>query len=316
LLGVMLGLLACTSVPSTSNLTPVTIQLAWTHSAQFAGFYADDQNGYYADAGLDVTFIEGGTYVERLPTVLEGKAQFGLASGVELILARANGQPVQAIATILRQDPFAFFSLAGSNITRPQDFAGKTVQIRTRSLPILRAVTEQVGLPPDAYTEDYEALFEDLYTGNIDVAVGFVTAQLLEAEQAGYKLNVIYPDDYGVHLYSDVIFATDEFIADNPTLVTQFLQATFKGWTYAVENPDEMGALVVQHSPNANAQLENAKMLVSLPLVNTGQNHIGWMETQVWNGMANTLREQGVLTQTIVVSQVYTTQFLQEIYPP
>jgi NitT/TauT family transport system substrate-binding protein len=55
-------------------------------------------------------------------------------------------------------------------------------------------------------------------------------------------------------------------------------------------------------------------MTASLPLVNTGEDHIGWMKPEIWTGMAQTLREQGVLTQTVDVTQVYTMQFLEETY--
>jgi hypothetical protein len=55
-------------------------------------------------------------------------------------------------------------------------------------------------------------------------------------------------------------------------------------------------------------------MTASLPLVNTGEDFIGWMRPEVWAGMEKTLREQGVLTNTLDVEQVYTLQFLEEIY--
>ena len=60
-------------------------------------------------------------------------------------------------------------------------------------------------------------------------------------QRAGYKINLIYPDDYGVHFYGDTIFARDDFIAANPDLVRRFLRASLKGWTYAVENPAAAG---------------------------------------------------------------------------
>jgi NitT/TauT family transport system substrate-binding protein len=97
-------------------------------------------------------------------------------------------------------------------------------------------------------------------------------------------------------------------------LVLQFLRATLKGWTWAVENPGQVGALVVKYQPDADAKLETAKMTASLPLVNTGEDFIGWMRPEVWAGMEKTLREQGVLTNTLEVEQVYTQQFLEEIY--
>lgn len=310
-----IGWAACTHATSTPPPpTPVTLQLTWTHSAQFAGFYAADQNGDYAAEGLVVTFAEGGPTVDRLTSVLNGDAQFGLAGGVELIPARADGYPVRAIATIFRHDPFAFFALANSGITRPEDFVGKTLLVRPRALPILRAVLARVGITSQSYTIKSDADFTALYAGDVDVATGFVTTQGVEAERAGHRLNLIYPDDYGVHLTSDNIFATDDFLATNPNLVTRFLRATFKGWTYAVEHPGEAGALVANYAPNTDVGLQTDQMIASLPLINTGEDHIGWMNPEVWAGMEQTLRAQAVLTKPLNITEVYTMQFLKEIY--
>lgn len=317
-LGVMFGLAACGPLNqgSPATLTPIIVQLAWTHSAQFAGFYAADQNGYYAAEGLAVTFIEGGPFVDRLLPVLAGTAHFGMTSGSELIIARANNRPVKAVATILRRDPFAFFALAESGITHPEDFVGKTIQIRERSRPFLRAVMGRVGISPEQYTENISAGFEDLYSGKVDVAIGFITSQQIEAEKAGYRLNVIYPEDYGLRFYADVIFTTDKLIETDPELVASFLRATLKGWRYAVENSTEAGNLVVKYNPQADVSLENEKMFASLPLVNTGQDYIGWMTPEIWTGMADTLRRQGVITTPLATAEVYTTQFLNQIYRP
>ncbi len=315
MVGGMISLSACaqTTAPP-PPLTPITVQFTWTHSAQFAGFYAANQNGDYAAEGLAVTFIEGGPTVDRLTPVLNGEAQFGLAGGVELIPARAEGKPLRAVATILRRDPFAFFSLAESGIIRPEDFVGKRLWVPPQALPYLQAMTARVGVAPDQYTVIDNATFASLYSGDIDVAIGFVTSQWVEAQRAGYKLNVIYPDDYGVHLTSDNIFVTDDFIATNPDLVTRFLRATFKGWTYAIEHSNEAGALVAKYNPQADVDLENDMMIASVPLINTGEDHIGWMKPEVWTGMEQTLRVQGVLTNTVNAAEVYTMQFLQEIY--
>ena len=314
ILSIIVGLPACALTPPAPTPTSITLQLSWTHSAQFAGFYAAEQNGDYAAEGLAVTFIEGGPQVDRQIALLDNMAQFGLGSGVELITARAEGKPLRAIATILRRDPFAFFSLAGSDITRPEDFVGKTLLVRPRALPILGAMMARAGIAPDQYHINGDADFTALYSGEVDVATGFVTAQRIEAEHAGYKVNVIYPDDYGVHLNSDNIFAADDFIAANPDLVRRFLRATLKGWTYVVENPDAAGALVAKYNPQANAALEIENMAASLPLINTGEDHLGWIKPEVWAGMEQTLRAQGVLTQPLQVTEVYTLQFLQEIY--
>jgi len=110
------------------------------------------------------------------------------------------------------------------------------------------------------------------------------------------------------------IFTTDDIIARNPDLVRRFLRATLKGWTYAVENPTAIGSMVAKYKSDADPDLEVAQMTSSIPFVNTGEDHIGWMKPEVWAGMEKTLREQGVLTKPVEVEQVYSIQFLQEIY--
>jgi len=308
------ALSACAPAAPT-QLTPVTVQLRWTHNAQFAGFYAAAQKNYYAAEGLAVIFVEGGANIDFIQPVSEGKAQFGIASADSLVLARAENKPARAIATIYRRSPQVFFALAQSGITRPQDFVGKKVRVVPASAAITDSMMARANIRRDQYTAvNIAANLPPLYSGEIDVSSGFLTNEVITAQAAGYKLNIIYPDDYGVHFYADTIFTTDELIAKNPNLVARFLRATLKGWTFAVENPAQVGALVQKYNSNADLALENIKMTASIPLINTGEDHIGWMKPEIWAGMEKTLREQGVLTQPVDVSQVYTLQFVKEIY--
>jgi NitT/TauT family transport system substrate-binding protein len=313
-----LVLSACTTTATpTPSLTSITIQLSFTNQAQFAGFYAADQNGDYAAEGLAVTFLEGGPQVDLLTPVLDHTAQFGIANADALLIARAHGKPLRAIATIYRRSPAVFMALASSGIARPQDFVGKTIQIGQRGIPLLHAMLARAGVRPDQYsTVDPTPDLTPFYSGTVDVRSVFLTNEVVTARAAGYKVNIIYPDDYGVHFYGDTLFATDDSIAGNPDLVRRFLRATLKGWTYAVENPTAVGPLVRKYKPAADIAHETALMTASLPLINTGQDHIGWMKPDFWAGMEQTLRAQGVLTQTMGVTQTYTLQFLQEIYGP
>ncbi len=315
-LGAILWLTTCAPAATPTRApTPVTVQLKWLHQAQFAGFYAADLNGDYAAEGLAITFVEGGPTVSPQTAVLNGMAQFGVTGADELILARADGKPVRALATLYRRSPLVFVARADSGLSRPEDFVGKKVLVAVPVIPTLHAMMARVGIPREQYTAvtlPYDvALFA---SGEVPVWAVYLTGSIQILEQAGYKLNIIYPDDYGVHFYADTIFATDDLIANNPDLALRFLRATFKGWTFAVENPAAMGQMVLKYKPDADAALENAKMTASLPLVNTGEDYIGWMKPEMWAEMEKTLREQGVLTAPLDVTQVYTMRFVKEIY--
>ena len=151
-------------------------------------------------------------------------------------------------------------------------------------------------------------------SGEMPFWSGYLNVFVLEVQRAGSAINIVYPDDYGIHFYGDVLITTDDLIAENPDLVQRFTRATLKGWTYAVENPETTGAIVQKYKPDADPDLEVARMEASIPLVNTGEDFIGWMKPETWEGMQQILREQGALKNLMDVTQVYTLQFLEEIY--
>lgn len=88
--------------------------------------------------------------------MLDGTTQFGVTGADELILTRAQGQPLRAIAVNYRRSPVVFISLADSDITRPQDFAGKTIRVAPNLITSLRAMMSLVNTGEDG-NHGYEA---------------------------------------------------------------------------------------------------------------------------------------------------------------
>jgi NitT/TauT family transport system substrate-binding protein len=311
-----LSLPACNSgANSTPTLTPVTVQLSFSHQAEFAGFYAADQLGYYAEEGLAVSFLEGGPEVDFIAPVVGGAAHFGVAQPADVILARAAGKMVRSIAAIYRYSPIVFFTLAESGIIRPQDFIGKKIRSTTSTDKTLQAMMTMQGIHPDQYEiVNLPSDIEEFVSGEVPVWGGYLNVFVLEVQRAGHKINIIYPDDYRIHFYGDVLVTRDDLIAEHADLVLRFTRATLKGWTFVVENPGTTGAFVQKYEPEADADLESARMVASVPLVSTGEDFVGWMEPGTWEGIQQTLSEQGALTNPLDLTQVYTLQFLEEIY--
>ena len=76
--------------------TAVSVQLKWFHQFQFAGFYAALEQGYFPQAGLNVTLIEGGPCIDPVDSVIDGAADFGIGNSTRLVDFN-NGRPVVAI---------------------------------------------------------------------------------------------------------------------------------------------------------------------------------------------------------------------------
>jgi NitT/TauT family transport system substrate-binding protein len=305
---------ACAPAGQASSLIAIKIQLGATHQAVYGGFYAADQNSDYTHEGLAISFIEGGASADPISSLLDNTAQFGIMGASSIISARAAGKPIRALATILRRDPVVFFSLASSGIVRLQDFVDKKVLVSPILQSRLYGMLTKADINRNEITLVSTGNFVDLYTGKIDVASGLITSSVLMAKQSGYSVNIINPDDYGVHFYSSTIYATDDYIASNPEIVAKFLRATFKGWSYAVADPQAVGMMVAHYDPKADVAFEAASMAASVPYINTGEDHIGWMNPDVWAGMLKTMHEEGQAITVLDITEVYTLKFLQQIY--
>ncbi len=92
---------------STTPVEKVRLQLKWTHQFQFAGYYAAKEQGYYADAGLEVEFIERSLEKSPVTEVAMGKAEYGISSS-GLLLDRVRGTRIKALAAIFQHNPISF----------------------------------------------------------------------------------------------------------------------------------------------------------------------------------------------------------------
>lgn len=300
---------------------PVTVQLKWTHQAQFAGFYLARDSGYYADQGLDVRFLEGGRDVDGIASLVSGTADFGVLAPESIIIGRSGGIPLTAIAAIYRRSAVVFLSLPGSGIVRPRDFLGRTVAAAGGSGVLefqiqLKAMLKVLGLNASRITlTDYDIQYTDFLSGRVDITPAYITGGLIKIRRQGVKPTIIWPGDYRVRFYSDTLAATESVIRSKPDLVTRFLKATLKGWTEAVGDPDTAVDHVMNYAPGQERELQAAMMEALLPLVHTGEDAVGWMTVDDWRHMHSVLADQELVScPESELEKAYTLEFLKAVY--
>jgi len=294
----------------------VTVKLKWLHQAQFAGMYTAKEKGFYAQAGLDVDLQPFSYQSPTIDAVANGKADFGVTGADELLLARAKGLPLKAIAVIYKINPICAYSLKEKNITKPQDFIGKTVglekgvdienlyDVMMSRVGVDRAKIKEVAIGYDA---------TELLAGKTDVSTGYVINEPQMAIENGKQVNIILMADYGADMYADVVVTRDDLIKNDPELVEKFLRATLNGWQYAIENEGEAVSYTLKYATDRTRAHETYMLKNSIPLINTGDTPIGYMETAKWQGVRDILVSQKLLAPDFDVSQAYTTAFIDKI---
>lgn len=303
-----------------SKITPITINLKWLHQTQFAGHYVADQKGYYRDIGLEVSLIPFDYNNLPINEVVSGNADYGVTGADEILVARAEGKPVVALAVIYQENPVTAYSLSDSNITKPTDFIGKKVGVQ-EGINVEFMVKAMLAKQGVDYDEDITVVpigfdEKEIVSGEVDVATGYVTNEPIQAENAGYAVNIIHPKDYGVNVYADVLFTTEDTAKNKPELTKAFVQATLKGWEYALQNQDEAVELTLRYEDPNNDSLnfEHQQKLLqrSVPLIKpTPGTKIGQMDYSRWLQTFRLLKEHNIIDQDIDVTSAYVTDFIK-----
>ena len=311
------GMIAALVFPAVAQQA-VTVQLKWIHQAQFAGFYVAESEGFYEEEGLDVTFLAGGVGIDLFEGVVNGDVDFSIVGADALLQRRADGDPVVALATTYRVNPVVFAAFADSGIESPYDFPGKSIAMTPGyDMAVLQAMLQNVGV--DVGTLDilpYAYNDRDFLEGKVDITVSFAAGSLpvLRSSIGERALNVIWPNDYGVHFYSDTIVASEGTLAQNPDMVLRFLRATLQGHLVALSDPQGALDATMAYAVVQDRSVQASMLHASIPLIYTGENHVGWMDPTVWQGMYDILYSYEILSSPFDVSDTYTLRFLEAIY--
>ena len=323
----MLVLAACSQTPSASSdasdgggdggdggdLDAVQLQLQWAPQAQFAGYFAAQEQGYYEDQGLTVEILDGGPDVipQQVGSAADGP-EFTISWVPKVLEARAADSDLVDIAQIFQRSGTLSVSWADSNITDPADFEGKKIGVWDFGNEFeVTAAASAVGLEEGT---DYEKVIQPfdmtlLLTREIDVAEAMIYneyAQVLEAENPdtgelyqAEDLNVIDYNEVGTAMLQDAIFAREAWLAEegNADIATRFLRASFMGWIYCRDNPEDC----VQYTTDAGSTLgagHQAWMMNEInPLIWPSADGIGMMDSDLWEQTVNISLDAGIITE-------------------
>jgi NitT/TauT family transport system substrate-binding protein len=298
--------------------THITLDLKWRHNAQFAGFYVAKQNDYYKQAGLSVKFRERqSNKATGIDTLLSGESNFALVTPFELLDSVAQGKPVVAVAAIYQSTPTVIASLTTTNINTPADLKNRVLGI-TGNEPfrnvIYTALLNQHRVPANTITYKNIGLHpvENLANGSVDAVALYRTDSSYLSEAKDAKLNYLYPENYGLHVYNDVLVTTKQFLEQHPEEARKFVSASLQGWAEALRNQEAAVNATLAYTTNQanDAELQRAILSASAPLIqpdNAGQ--IGLMTGSRWQEIYEIFRSN-IIAPQFDLSTAYDVSFL------
>ena len=279
--------------------TPVKLQLQWFVQAQFGGYFAAVDQGFYDDYCLDVEILEGGVDIVPQQQLADGAADFAIAWVPKALQTREAGADIVNIAQIFQRSGTLQVSFVDAGITSPDDFAGKKIGNWGfgNEYEIFAALTE-AGLDPASDVELVQQQFDmlGLLAGDIDAAEAMTYneyAQVLEAVNPDTgelytpeDFNVISYEEVGVGMLQDAIWADAAKLESDAAYretAVNFLAASIEGWAYCRDNPESCRDIVVA----AGSQLGNSHQLWQMNEINKliwpAADGIGMIDQAAWD---------------------------------
>jgi ABC-type nitrate/sulfonate/bicarbonate transport systems, periplasmic components len=215
-----------------------TLVLDFQPNAVHSGIYAAQANGYFKDAGLDLTIQEPSSTADSAKLLEAGRADFAVMDINDFGIARERGLDLVAIAAIVQRPLAAVIARDRNEIRTPADLAGKTIGVT--GVPsddaVLDTVLRSGGVDPSSVhrvTIGFNAV-ADLAAGKVDAATGFWNAEGVELQQRGIPIREFRVDDFGAPRYPELVVATR---ANSEQRASDFLDALQHGYRILGKNP-------------------------------------------------------------------------------
>jgi NitT/TauT family transport system substrate-binding protein len=311
---------------ASEELTPVTLQSKWVPQAQFAGYYAAVDQGFYEDEGLEVTIRAGGPDIVPEQVVLGGQAEFGIDWLDNLLATRDQGQDLVNIAQVFARSGMTEITWADSGLDSISDLRGKKVGVWLggNEHKLFAALTKNDIDPQEDVDVVAQPFDMNLFLNReIDAAAAMTyneLAQVLEVENPDtgelYQLedlNVFRMSEEGTGALEDGVFVRGDWIQDeaNQDIAKRFLKASFRGWIFCRDNPDDCVDIVLENGPTLGEGHQAWQMNEVNDLIWPSPQGIGVMSAEDFANTAQIALDYEIIKKAADASASYRTDIAE-----
>jgi NitT/TauT family transport system substrate-binding protein len=317
MLGLVIGLSACGSSGSANDagaIRKIKLPMGYIPNIQYAPFYVAIERGYFAKEGIEIEF-DYSFETDGVALVGAGELPFAVASGEQVLLARAQGLPVVYTFSWYQQFPISVISKADLNIKTPADLRGRIIGLPGlfgANYIGLQALLFSAGLAPADVSMEAIGFnqVEAFAAGQKDVVVGYAGNEPLVLRSQGLDVNELRVADY-VQLTANGIITNETTIAKEPGLIRAFSRALAQGIQDTIANPEEAYTISTKYVENLADQNKDLQMqILNTSIEFWTADRIGYSDPQAWENMNNLLVKMELIPAPQDLSKVFTNEFI------
>lgn len=315
----LLTLTGCSNTKTENGLEKITFVLDWTPNTNHTGLYVAQEKGYFEEIGLDVEIVqppEDGAVV----LVASGKAQFGVSfqDSLASALSGEDALPVTAVASIIQHNTSGIISRKGEGMDTPKGMEGHSYATWNGAIELatLEEVIktdggnfEKVELIPSTVTDEVSAL-KTKSADSIWIFYGWAGVKTeLEGLATDYfafsDINPVF--DY----YTPVIVGNNTFLEENPETAKAFMEAVSKGYTFAIENPEEAAEILCNAAPELDKELVTESQKYLADKYQADAPYWGYINADRWNNFYQWVNDNQLTENKVPLDSGFTNEFLK-----
>jgi NitT/TauT family transport system substrate-binding protein len=273
--------------------------------------------GYFAQAGLDVSYAVGRGGVDVAKQVGAGNAPLGGIVADGPIMVRQNGVPIKIVAVFGGKGFMQLVVREDSGIQKPSDLKGKTISVMSfqdTTFYALLGLLASVGLTQDdvnIQSAGPAGVWEFVATGKAAGMAG-VPDWIPPVQAAGVKVRVIPSDEFFPHM-AQGIGVSDQVLKDKPDLVRKFVTAALRGMKDIMDDPNKAADDFVTYVPEWKGKEGAVKATLNYyaTLVYPGQKQLGEINVERLSNLQDFYLAKGIIQRKSPVEELYTNQFIR-----
>ena len=302
----------------------LTYNMSWLPQGSSAGPIMALDRGFFKEAGLDISIVRGYGGNRTANDLDQGQFEVGYVDPISGILNRSNAGKIKMIGAINTQWPAGIcWVTSRMQVKTLDDLKGRTLGGGSASVVhnIFPAWLEMNGKPADMVKlvrMDPAVVDISLIEGKIDLAECWKASNRAViqklARDAGAQVAWLDYAAYGLNAYGSGFATTEALIAKRPDALRKFLRASYRGYEFAIANPEQAADSIVHQFPTADRdivlqQTREIGELITDPQVKA--EGLGYMREDRMLSALAFIRKAFDLKQPVNAADVYTNSFLK-----
>ena len=240
----------------------LTLMLDWFVNPDHAPIVLAAENGYFADAGLDVEIIAPSDPADPPKLVAAGRADLAVSYQPQLHLQVHEGLPLVRVGTLVSTPLNCLMVRADGPVQSIADLRGGKIGYSVAGVEqaIVAALLGKAGLSMD----DVEminvnwALTPALMSGQVDATIGgFRNFEVTQMRIAGAEGRCFFVEEEGLPVYDELIYVANSERLDHDR-INRFLGAVERATLYMLNHPDEAREIFAAHAPDLSDELNTS----------------------------------------------------------